>query len=299
MPGDKKSDDEAKPQFGQFLAVGRMGLRLTSPDGQSWSAPQLATAPHTLNSIAAGNGCAVAVGMAGTGSNVFYRSVDLQKWDVQTKPSDYVFMMRHVAFGGGTYMALLSGGVNGEDAGVAQLSSDGQQWGERLKRAKRSLNRVRWAGGHWYGIGSHGLKAVSSDGKDWQDAPEQSAGDTLIDLACGKGVVVGVGLNGLRLSSPDGLRWGNRQLGEEGEHIHAVVFTGKEFVGVGLGATYVSPDGQSWTRKANKDAPVCCAYARGLFVGAAYKGRILVSKDAISWKQVLKCDQHIQAINFV
>ncbi len=299
MPTDKKSDDEAKPQFSQFLAVGRMGLRMTSPDGQTWSAPQQSKDPHTLNSIAAGNGCAVAVGMAGTGSNAFYRSADLQKWEVQTKPSDYVFMMRHVAFGGGQFMALLSGGVNGEDAGVAQLSSDGQQWGERLKRPKRSLNRVRWSGGKWYGIGSHGLKSVSSDGKEWQDAPEQTASDTLIDLACGKGVIVGVGLNGLRLSSPDGLRWGNRQIGEEGEHIHAVVFTGKEFVGVGLGATYTSSDGLSWTRKANKDAPVCCAYGRGVFVGAAYKGRIMVSKDAISWKQVLKCDQHVQAISYL
>ena len=298
MP-DKKPDEDAKALFGQFLAVGRMGLRLSSQDGQSWSNPLMAKDPHTLNSIASGNGCAVVVGMAGTGNNVFYRSTDLTRWESQTKPSDYVFMMRHVAFGGGQFMALLSGGVNGEDAGVAQLSSDGQNWGERLKRAKRSLNRVRFYGGKWVGIGSHGLKSVSSDGKTWQDAPDQTASDTLIDLAYGKGVYVGVGLNGLRLSSPDGLRWGNRQIGEEGEHIHAVVFTGREFVGVGLGATYISADGLSWTRKPNKDAPVCCAYGHGLFVGAAYKGRILVSRDAVTWKQVIKCDQHIQSIAFI
>jgi hypothetical protein len=70
-------------------------------------------------------------------------------------------------------------------------------------------------------------------------------------------------------------------------------------VGVGLGATYTSSDGLAWTRKPNKDAPVCCAFGHGLFVGSAYKGRIMVSKDAVTWKQVLKCDEHIQAVAYI
>ena len=125
------------------------------------------------------------------------------------------------------------------------------------------------------------------------------AADTLIDLAYGKGVWVGVGLNGLRMASPDGLQWGAKQISEEGEHLHAVVFTGKEFVAVAPTATFISPDGQTWSRKPTKDAPVSVAYGKGTFVGAAYKGRILTSKDAITWKQVLKLDQHVQAISFV
>jgi hypothetical protein len=55
----------------------------------------------------------------------------------------------------------------------------------------------------------------------------------------------------------------------------------------------------AWTRKPNKDAPVCCAFGHGLFVGSAYKGRIMVSKDAVTWKQVLKCDEHIQAVAYI
>lgn len=296
MPAEKTED---KPQFGQFVAVGRMGLRMTSADGATWSAPQLHKDPHTLGAIAAGNGCVVAVGMNGTGSNAFWRSTDLQKWEVQTAKSDYVYMVRSVGFGGGQFMTLLSGGVNADDAGNAQLSSDGLQWGERIKRAKKSLNRVRFAAGQWVGIGSHGLKSASPDGRTWQDAPDQVAADTLIDLVYGKGVWVGVGLNGLRMASPDGLKWGAKQLGEEGEHLHAVVFTGKEFVAVAPTATFTSPDGQTWTRKPTNDAPVSCAYGKGVFVGAAYKGRILVSKDAIAWKQVLKLDHHVQAVAFV
>lgn len=299
MPADQKASAPAKPLFGQFVAVGRMGLRMTSPDGSAWSKPQFAKDPHTLGSIAAGNGCVVAVGMNGTGSNAFYRSTDLQTWEAQTKKSDYVFMARSVAFGNGQFMALLAGGTNRDDGGVEHLSADGREWGERVKRDKGSLNRAVYGDGAWVGIGFYGCKAVSADGRAWQTAPDQAPADTLIDIVHGKGVFVGGGLNGLRMASPDGLKWGAKQLGEEGEHIHSLVFTGKEFVGVGLGATYFSPDGLSWTRKPNTDPPVCCAYGKGVFVGAAYKGRILVSKDAVTWKQALKCDEHVLAVAFV
>lgn len=33
-----------------------------------------------------------------------------------------------------------------------------------------------------------------------------------------------------------------------------------------------------------------------LFVGTQWKGRLLVSRDAVSWKQVYKGEHHIEAI---
>lgn len=296
MPADK-------PDFGAFLAVGRMGLRMISKDGSSWSTPQMADQQHTLGSIAAGNGCVVTAGMAGGGENVFYRSTDLQTWEMQKQKSEYVYMLRSLGFGGSNgqlgFLSLLSGGVNAEDGGNMQWSDDGAKWSERFKREKRSLNKVIWDGKQWLGIGNYGLKSTSADGRKWVDAENQSIADTLIAVAHGNGRYVGVGLHGLRMVSPDGLRWGEKQMGEEGEHLHAVVFTGKEFVAVGLGATYSSPDGVKWKRSPNEDAPVSVAYGNGVFVGAAYKGRLLVSKDAITWKQVMKTPDHVQAVSFV
>lgn len=292
-----------KPDFGAFLAVGRMGLRLVSKNGSDWSQPLMEDKPYTLSSIAAGKGCVVAAGMAGGGENIFMRSTDLVKWEQQKQKTEYVFMLRSLGFGSSNgqpgFLALLSGGVNAEDGGNMQWSDDGAKWSERFKREKRSLNRVIWDGKQWFGIGNYGLKSVSADGRKWTDAENQSPADTLISVVHGNGRYVGVGLHGLRMASPDGMRWGEKQLGEEGEHLHAVVFTGKEFVAVGLGATYTSPDGVKWKRTPNNDPPVSVAYGNGLFVGAAYKGRILVSKDAITWKQVLKAPEHIQAISFV
>lgn len=292
-----------KPAFGAFVAVGRMGLRMVSKSGSDWSAPLMADKPHTLGSIAAGNGCVVTAGMAGGGENVFYRSTDLKTWEMQKQKTDYIYMLRSLGFGANNgqpgFLSLLSGGVNAEDGGNMQWSDDGTKWSDRFKREKRSLNKVIYDGKQWLGIGNYGLKSVSTDGRTWKDAENQSIADTLIAVAYGNGRFVGVGLHGLRMASPDGLRWGEKQMGEEGEHLHAVVFTGKEFVAVGLGATYSSSDGVKWKRTPNDDAPVSVAYGNGVFVGAAYKGRLLVSKDAIAWKQVLKAPEHVQAISFV
>jgi len=299
MPSEKTD----KPDFGAFIAVGRMGLRMVSKDGATWSQPQMADKPHTLGSIAAGNGCVVTAGMAGGGENVFYRSTNLQTWEMQKQKTDYVYMLRSLGFGTSNgqpgFLALLSGGVNAEDGGNMQWSDDGAKWSERFKREKRSLNKIICDGKQWLGIGNYGLKSVSNDGRTWVDATNQAIADTLISVAYGNGRYVGVGLHGLRMASPDGLRWGEKQMGEEGEHLHAVVFTGKEFVAVGLGATYSSPDGVKWKRTPNDDSPVSVAYGNGVFVGAAYKGRLLLSKDGISWKQVLKAPEHVQAISFV
>ena len=121
---------------------------------------------------------------------------------------------------------------------------------------------------------------------------------TLVDVAFGAGKFVGVGLHGLRSVTEDGVAWPHRFAGEEGEHINSVIWTGDRFVAVGQGATYVSPDGLEWTRTENKDAPLIAAFGAGVFAGTNWKGRILMSKDAVEWKQVYKAEHHLEAIAF-
>ena len=117
-------------------------------------------------------------------------------------------------------------------------------------------------------------------------------------MAFGKEVFVGVGLHGLRMWSEDGLKWSPRLAGEEGEHLNSIVWTGERFVAVGMGATYTSADGKQWERVANKDAPLTVAYGNGVFVGARWEGRIMRSTDGVQWKQVHKCDQHVEALAY-
>ena len=139
---------------------------------------------------------------------------------------------------------------------------------------------------------------MSPDGREWKDAPDVKAIDTLVDVAFGKGVFVGVGLHGLRMTSEDGLRWTDRQLGEEGEHLNSVVWAADRFVAVGLGATFTSTDGRAWKRQPNRDAPLTMTFGGGVFVGSAWKGRLLRSTNAVVRREVHKCEHHIEALAF-
>jgi hypothetical protein len=100
------------------------------------------------------------------------------------------------------------------------------------------------------------------------------------------------------MTSPDGVAWGPRIPGEEGEHLNSILWTGDRFVAVGLGATYLSPDGVQWERRPNRNAPLTAAYGAGTFVGAAWKGRLLRSADGIDWEPVFKADVHVEAVDF-
>ena len=122
--------------------------------------------------------------------------------------------------------------------------------------------------------------------------------DTLADVAFGAGKFVGVGLNGLRMSSEDGLTWSAPQRGEEGEHLNTVIWTGDKFAAIGFGATFFSSDGAQWTRQPNQNAPLTAAFGGGTYVGTQWKGRILISKDAVSWKEIYKAGQHVEALCF-
>ena len=78
----------------------------------------------------------------------------------------------------------------------------------------------------------------------------------------------------------------------------SVLWTGGRFVAVGQGGTYLSPNGYDWTRTPNVNWPLTAAYGNGVFVGAQWKGRLLRSNDAITWKQVHKCEFHIEAVTY-
>lgn len=54
----------------------------------------------------------------------------------------------------------------------------------------------------------------------------------------------------------------------------------------------------AWTRQPNQNAPLTAAYGRGIYVGTQWKGRILMSRDALAWQEVHKADQYAEAVCF-
>jgi hypothetical protein len=282
-----------------FVAVGHDGLRMTAVDGLSWSNVKVGKEGEVYRGVVIGDGRCAAVGSYG-GSNIFAGSHDGVNWKTKVLDAKYSKYLRGIVYGAGEFIAV--GGDPGSVGSSGPLlvrSRDGLVWSDYLTfSGKNILRRIAYGNGRFVGVGDRGRRATSTDGLTWVDMPDVKAIDTLVDVAFGAGVFVGVGLHGLRMSTRDGLKWDHRQVGEEGEHLNSVVWTGAKFVAVGAGATYESTDGEAWTRTPNHDAPLVVAHGEGVFVGSSWRGRILRSTDAIDWKLVHKSEQHVEAITF-
>jgi len=286
-----------------FIAVGQQGVRITSPDGKTWSHEQTGKEGEVYRAVAFGNGRYVAVGTFG-GKNIFASSADGQKWEMSSKDGKYSLYVRGLAFGNKSFLGI--GGDPGSVGGSAPFvmtTPDGVAWSDYIKiSGKNILRRLAWGKDRFVGVGDRGRRSMSKDGVTWEDAAGTKAIDTLIDIAYGgpekQGIFVGVGLHGLRMTSVDGLKWSERIAGEEGEHLNSIVWAENRFVAIGAGGTYFSPDGLKWTREANKDAPTAATYGNGVFVGASWKGRLLRSTDGIKWEQVYKGENNFEAVAF-
>jgi hypothetical protein len=283
-----------------FLAVGHNGLRLTSPDGKTWSQPMLGKEGETYRCAAGGKGLLAAIGSYG-GSNIFASSADGVAWKTSIKDAQYARYIRGLGFGNDIFLAL--GGDPGS-VGLARpfvfTSTDGEKWeGPHDIPGKFMVRRVAFGNKLFVAVGDRGRRAASPNGRTWTDAPEVKAIDTLVDVAFGNGVFVGVGLHGLRMVTLDGVKWTNRQMGDEGEHLNSVVWAKDRFVAAGVGATFISTDGLKWERIANADAPLSVAYGAGLFVGPRWKGRLMRSADGVKWDEAHKIDFNIEAVTFV
>jgi hypothetical protein len=284
---------------GLFVAVGHSGLRMVSTDGSAWTDLQTGKEGEVYRAAAHGNGRFVAVGSFG-GNNIYASTADGQTWDTGIKDAKYVNYLRGLGFGRGAFLGLGGDpGAVGDSKPFVVTTMDGKAWTDPVfVTGKNMLRRVCWGNERFVAVGDRGRRATSPDGLQWTDTPDVKAIDTLIDVTFGQGRFVGVGLHGLRMTSEDGLTWSNRLVGEEGEHINSVIWTGDRFVAVGQGATYFSADGLKWERTVNHDAPLTAVYGQKQFIGANWRGRILRSDDAIAWREVFKADHHIEAIAF-
>jgi hypothetical protein len=291
---------EGKSPDGVFVAVGHNGVRLFSVDGKTWSKPVLGKEGETYRSVRFQQGICATVGSYG-GANIFAVTTDGQAWKTLSRDAKYVNYIRCLGVGKDFFLGIGGdaggGGIPGKC--FVTTSKDGLAWTDMEPIAGKSmLRRVAFGNDRFVAVGDLGRRAVSADGKAWIDAPNSKAIDTLIDVAFGNKVFVGVGLHGLRMTSGDGKTWENRQVGDEGEHLNSVLWTGSQFVAVGQGATYFSKSGTIWQREKNANAPITAVYGNGVFVGARWKGRLVRSPDAVAWHEVHKSEHHLEAVGF-
>ncbi len=282
-----------------FVAAGKDGAVSVSGDGLSWDQPLKPEEGLTLELVRFSGGKCFIGGRLGK-TAIYLVSKNGKSWDRVVGKSKYRDSLSGIAEYKDRFFLFGGSGANVKDNNPFVISTtDGNDLSPQTEIG--GLYRLRnfaTDGKKLIGSGDRGRRSSSADGIKWTDEKGVKATDTFLSLAYGNGVFVGAGLHGMRMTSPDGLTWSPRIEGEEGEHIGSMLWTGNQFVGIGEGATYFSPNGTAWERKANVDAPTRATYGNNMFVGTRWKGRILVSSDAITWKEQARSESHLEAIGF-
>jgi len=296
--------DESPLSGNLFVATGENGLRAFSTDGATWMHQATDREGVLLSQVAFANGGCVAAGRYG-GQCLAFSTSDAVRWErVELPIRPYATRLEALFTLGEQFQGVLH--EDGESPGLI-TSPDGIKWSERERmlddpkmiRHDAHLRRVVAGNDRLVSIGDYGARLVrANDSAKWTAVPDAKATDTLIDITYGNGVFVGGGLHGLRMKSADGLTWTDRIVGEEGEHLNAMIFDGQRFVGVGQGATYSSRDGTEWQRTPNENAPTQTLFASGLYLGVVWPGRLLSSTDAITWRDVHEFPHHVLGLAF-
>lgn len=281
----------------RLISLGHHGSRRHSQDGVTWSEPVLTDRNHQFRSGVFAEGRYVAVGRWGD-KGLAVGSSDGQTWDEVTVLEEAKSTkLSAVTFGSGVFLAVGGDGTNVGVANVAIVRSrDGRTFEKVSTEKGNALNSICYGNDRFVAAGDRGTVVVTKTGDELEEAPDRRPLDTFIAVAAGAGGFVGVGLHGLRMFSDDGLRWSEPQHGREGEHINSVVWVEDRFVAVGLGATFLSPDGRRWERFDNTDAPFSVVHSRGLYLGCNWRGRIFTSTDAVTWKQSAVFEHHVEGL---
>jgi hypothetical protein len=280
----------------KFIAYGQQGIRLASTDGRTWSEPVLEKEKYYFRNCEYAREQYVAFATLGSKVGIF-SSTDGLGWQrlAEQDVRDNGGRLHDICYGNERFL-IIGGDMDGRWTSV-MTSPDARQWTGPEKFDKQPvLTRVVFGNKQFVAVGYQGRVATSVAGKSWTDAQPLAELDTFIDIAYGNGTYVGSGLHGLRMHSTDGLMWSGRVVGEEGEHINSMLFTGKQFVGVGLGATFFSTNGIQWRRVPNENAPVAAAYGNGVFVGTKWRGRLLHSTDGVKWEETIRTPEHVTGV---
>lgn len=151
------------------------------------------------------------------------------------------------------------------------------------------LGGVSWSGSTLVAVGESGTILTSPDGAAWTQQVSGTAAQ-LNGVAASPSLMVAVQYGSLAvLTSPDGVTW-TPQGGGTGEGLWSVVWTGGQFVAVGIGGAIVtSPDGIVWTpRNSGTTGALVGVAASGtqiVAVGGAgtLAGVALASPDGATW----------------
>lgn len=274
---------------GEFIAVGRHGSIVTSPNALAWTVRSTGLS-RTFRAIATdGERRVVAVGDGGT---IAFSPDAGRTWTPCSSGVNRNLM--GVAYGNGRFVATAYEFYQSDGLPHAVLTStDGLTWTKQ--RDDRGPTYDNFSGtlafieGSFYAADASGKIARSADGINWT-VSETGQDESILVLVHRAGTFVGIAFEGRILSSADGVAWKTR-LTTKLAFIDLIA-TADEFVALhDSGDVYTSPDGIEWTLRPTSlgglPYPYALLHADGLYLVAGETGSIRTSPDLKTWKTVV------------
>ncbi|GAB3225123.1 hypothetical protein GCM10027423_61360 [Spirosoma arcticum] len=234
---------------GRFIAVGLLGLVLSSLNGINWH--PLTIGYYTqFNAAAYGNGHYVAVG----------------KYPINLQPAI------------GSVAATSTDGIN------YTLGTT-----EHVAGAGEGFNDVVWGNGQFVAVGGEAIIQTSVDGKAWTLRYSTMGASLYgVACGAGQYVAVGAGFGGNVVRSTNGTTWTKGTTGPN-TFYYGITHANGQFVAVGFnGAIATSPEGIDWTAHSSGTGNLLTsvAYGNGTYVAVGVGGTVVKSVNSIIWSVV-------------
>ena len=282
-----------------FMAVGGVGIILTSPDGITWTG-RVSVTTGGLSSVTWTGSKFVAVG----GTTAFVSS-DGITWSSHSSGASG--SLSSVIWTGSQLVAV--GGFETDpgmpthgSTGIVYTSPDGIIWTNKWASSGGWLYSVTRTDSQCVAVGGTimGLTAdyydniiTSPDGNTWTTRINGSNMCNYFSVTWTGSQLVAVGSYGslalatfgVVFTSPDGITWTKRPMGNN-NNLYSVTFGKGQLVAVGYsGVVLTSPNGITWTSRtsgnSNKLNSVC--FGNGRYVAVGGSGTVLTSPDGITW----------------
>ena len=274
---------------GVFVALGyNSNAAATSTDGITWTARTMPSSQR-WSDVKFANGIFVAVSGLDvtTPSTVAATSTDGITWTQRTMPSGG---WTAVAYGNGIFVAVTGGGSGGSN--IAASSPDGITWTSRTLPASANWTSAVYGNGVFVAMSTTSAAgvAVSTNGTTWTLGTISN--NSWNGVAFGNGVFVAVaGASTVAASSVDGYNWTARTATGSGP-LEDVAYGNNSFLAIGTGNFATSPDGVTWTSRANPTGV-------DIWTGLTFGANKFVGTDRASTANAFTVDYAVNATSFV
>lgn len=289
---------------GQYVAVGRGGLVMTSKDGVTWSTRRWRT-PDYLKAVTWGNNQYIAVGYSG----LLLISKDGITWKEISSELLHKWGLTRIRFLDGTFYAVGRIYHDQGDSNALFSSADGVDW-HLVTNAPAKVADIAGGNGQRVIIARNGIVYRSIENGEWQptvvkEMEDQFRGGEENRIVWNGRMYVAsqeLGYGTVLATSTDGLSWNSKEFDGFDRLLGNIIWNGRTFVAVCWTGIATTVDGSEWSfsdikiqgRGLGPENAIAGSAGKTLittsYSGYAQSPVFLMSEDGKRWKGLQQSD---------